>query len=64
MHEFYLLTGIRIGASSAANWKSAYQLARSLGPDERVVTLFADAGCDSDRQKGEAFYSRMGPVHA
>ncbi|WP_213993302.1 pyridoxal-phosphate dependent enzyme [Sodalis sp. dw_96] len=64
MYEFYQLTGIRIGGSSAANWKSAYQLARSLGPDERVITMFADAGSDSDREKGEVFYSRLGPVHA
>ncbi len=64
MYEFYRLTGIPIGASAAANWKSAYQLARSLGPDELVVTLFADAGSDCDREKGEALYSRLEPVHA
>ncbi|WP_413742179.1 pyridoxal-phosphate dependent enzyme [Sodalis sp. RH15] len=63
MYEFNHLTGIRIGASSAANWRSAYYLARALGPDERVITLFADAGSDRDRERGEMFYSRLGPVH-
>ncbi|WP_410013491.1 pyridoxal-phosphate dependent enzyme [Sodalis sp. C49] len=57
MYEFYHLTGIRIGASSAANWKSACRLAQTLGPDQQVVTLFADAGSDSDREKGEVFFT-------
>ncbi len=64
MFEFYQLTGVRIGASSAANWKSAYHLARSCGQDEPVVTLFADAGSDSDREKGKNFFKRTAPVHA
>ncbi|TKI04470.1 pyridoxal-phosphate dependent enzyme [Martelella alba] len=63
MYEFYRLTGVRIGASAAANWKSAYQLAQTMDPDHVVVTLFADAGSDSDREKGKAFFSQLEPVH-
>ncbi|HEY0208603.1 pyridoxal-phosphate dependent enzyme [Acerihabitans sp.] len=57
MYEFHKLTGIRIGASSAANWKSACRLAQTLKPGEQVVTLFADAGNDSDLEKGEVFFT-------
>lgn len=64
MFEFHQLTGVRIGASSAANWKSAYHLARSLGPEAQVITLFADAGSDSDRDKGQEFFTRGEPVHS
>ena len=64
MYEFYQLTGIRIGGSSAANWKNAYGLAQSLGPDEVVVTLFADAGSDHEREKGKGLYARSTAVHA
>ncbi|NDL63699.1 pyridoxal-phosphate dependent enzyme [Acerihabitans arboris] len=62
MYEFYHLTGIRIGASSAANWKGACHLAQTLGSDEQVVTLFADAGSDGDREKGEVFFHQRRPL--
>jgi len=63
MFEFHQLTGVRIGASSAANWKSAYHLARSMEPHQVVVTLFADAGSDSDREQGQEFFNCDEPVH-
>lgn len=59
MYEFYQLTGIRIGASSAANWKGACRLAQTLTREEQVVTLFADAGSDSEREKGEVFFHQL-----
>ncbi|MFI6444913.1 pyridoxal-phosphate dependent enzyme [Kitasatospora sp. NPDC050543] len=48
MGEFRALTGIAIGASSAANWLTAQEIAAGLGGDESVVTLFADAGTPED----------------
>lgn len=54
MAEFHRLTGLRIGASSAANWLVAQDLAATLGPDQTVVTLFADAGTAEDWARVEA----------
>ncbi|MFZ4831858.1 pyridoxal-phosphate dependent enzyme [Rouxiella sp. Mn2063] len=56
MYEFFHLTGIKIGASSAANWKVAWKLAQSMNPGQQVVTLFADAGSDMDRDKGREWF--------
>lgn len=58
MYEFHQLTGIKIGASSAANWKTAYKLAETLEMGQRVVTLFADAGADIEREKGEEWFKQ------
>lgn len=58
MHEFHQLTGVKIGASSAANWKTACKLAETLSADQRVVTLFADAGSDIDREKGREWFKQ------
>ncbi len=44
MAEFYALTGIRIGSSSAANWLVARQIASELPADATVVTVFPCAG--------------------
>lgn len=62
MYEFYHLTGIRIGSSSAANWKSACHLAQTLDKDQHVITLFADAGSDAERERGEIFYHQRQPL--
>ncbi|HEV7805078.1 MAG TPA: pyridoxal-phosphate dependent enzyme [Solirubrobacteraceae bacterium] len=51
MGEFFDRTGIRIGGSAAANWLSACEVARRLGPDESVVTLFACAGTPEEWQR-------------
>ncbi|MDF3293939.1 PLP-dependent cysteine synthase family protein [Streptomyces silvisoli] len=53
MSEFLRRTGTRIGASSAANWLTAYEAAKSYAPDDVVVTLFADAGSREDWAKAE-----------
>lgn len=58
MYEFYQLTGVKIGASSAANWKTAFKLAEALERGQRVVTLFADAGSDIEREKGRKWVSQ------
>ncbi len=63
MFEFYKLTGMKIGSSSAANWQSAYHLAATMGPEETVITLFADAGSDADRIQGEEFFNCSRPIH-
>jgi len=54
MRDFHSRTGTRIGASSAANWITAYQAAQDLGADDIVVTLFADAGSQEDWAKAES----------
>jgi len=48
MREFRELTGMSIGASSAANWLIARDIAASLSEEQTVVTLFADAGTAED----------------
>lgn len=53
MQDFLERTGTRIGASSAANWLTAYRAAERLGPDDIVVTLFADAGSREDWDRVE-----------
>lgn len=58
MHEFFQLTGIKIGASSAANWKTAWKLAMTLERGQQVVTLFADAGSDVEREKGREWFKQ------
>ncbi|WJV63930.1 pyridoxal-phosphate dependent enzyme [Pectobacteriaceae bacterium CE70] len=62
MYEFYHLTGVKIGASSAANWKTAWKLASTLKKHQQVVTLFADAGTDTEREKGEAWFKNTETV--
>lgn len=57
MYEFTQLTGVKIGASSAANWKTAWKLAENLAPGQQVVTLFADAGSDVEREKGREWFN-------
>lgn len=63
MYEFHRLTGIRIGASVTANWRSAYRLAQEMTPAQRVITLFADAGSDGERDQGERYFHELGAVH-
>lgn len=63
MYEFYRLIGIRIGASAAANWRSAYRLAQEMTPAQRVITLFADAGSDDERDRGERYFHELGALH-
>ncbi|PHM46406.1 cysteine synthase [Xenorhabdus mauleonii] len=58
MYEFYHLTGIKIGSSSAANWKSAWKLAETMTSDQQVVTLFADAGVDAEREQGREWFNQ------
>ncbi|WP_157868647.1 PLP-dependent cysteine synthase family protein [Streptomyces caatingaensis] len=52
--EFRERTGRKIGASSAANWLTAREVAREYGPEETVVTLFADAGSQEDWARAES----------
>ncbi|AOK50589.1 MULTISPECIES: pyridoxal-phosphate dependent enzyme [Burkholderia] len=52
MYAFFEATGIPIGGSSAANWLVARSVAERLGKDANVVTVFADAGNDADRERG------------
>ncbi|WP_243466137.1 hypothetical protein [Sodalis glossinidius] len=63
MFEFHLLTDIRIGASAAANWSSAYRLAQEMTPAQCVITLFADAGSDAERDRGEQYFHELGALH-
>lgn len=53
MIRFRELTGMAIGASAAANWSVCYSLAETLGDDQVVLTLFADAGTPEDWQRAE-----------
>ncbi|WP_158890633.1 PLP-dependent cysteine synthase family protein [Amycolatopsis anabasis] len=53
MRDYRRQTGTSIGASSAANWLTAFKVAQTLGPDEFVVTLFGDAGPEEDWRKVE-----------
>jgi cysteine synthase len=48
MTEFRRATGTCIGASAAANWLVAREVAAGLSADQTVVTLFADAGLAED----------------
>ncbi|WDD94503.1 pyridoxal-phosphate dependent enzyme [Burkholderia sp. FERM BP-3421] len=57
MHEFFSATGIPIGGSSAANWIVARRVAQQLGQGSTVVTVFADAGSDADRERGRQLSS-------
>jgi cysteine synthase A len=52
MFKFFEETGIPIGGSAAANWIVACDVASQLGKDTNVVTVFADAGSDADRERG------------
>lgn len=52
MFGFFEETGIPIGGSAAANWIVACELASRLGQHTNVVTVFADAGSDADRERG------------
>jgi cysteine synthase A len=54
MAEYRRLTGSTIGASSAANWLIAREIAADLPPNRVVVTLFADAGTAEDWARIEA----------
>ncbi|WP_233420739.1 hypothetical protein [Xenorhabdus nematophila] len=58
MYEFFQLTGMKIGSSSAANWKTAWKLAETMTPDQQIVTLFADAGSDADRELGREWFNQ------
>ncbi|CDL83708.1 pyridoxal-phosphate dependent enzyme [Xenorhabdus szentirmaii] len=59
MYEFFQLTGIKIGPSAAANWKTAWKLAETMTPDQKVVTLFADAGTDDEREQGREWFNQL-----
>lgn len=63
IYEFYRLTGIRIGASAAANWRSVYRLAQEMTPTQRVITLFADAGSEDERDRGERYFHELDALH-
>lgn len=63
MYEFHHLTGVKIGASSAANWKTAWKLASTLEKYQQVVTVFADAGSDAEREKGKIWFSHAQAVY-
>lgn len=63
MYEFHRLTGVRIGASAAANWRCAYELAQEMTPAQCVITLFADAGSDAERDRGEQYFHALGALH-
>ncbi|AOJ04137.1 MULTISPECIES: PLP-dependent cysteine synthase family protein [Burkholderia] len=52
MYRFLEETGIPIGGSAAANWIVACNVAAELGRNATVVTVFADAGSDADRERG------------
>ncbi|OTA20789.1 cysteine synthase [Xenorhabdus beddingii] len=52
MYRFFEETGIPIGGSAAANWVVAYNVAAKFGKDATVVTVFADAGSNTDRERG------------
>lgn len=54
MRDFLRLTGTRIGASAAANWIVASDVAAGLRAGETVVTLFADAGTAEDWERVES----------
>lgn len=53
MVDYRKLTGTSIGASAAAAWLSAKKVAERFGPEQVVVTLFADAGPEEDWVKAE-----------
>lgn len=52
MFRFFEETGIPIGGSAAANWIVACGVASQLDKGANVVTIFADAGSDADRERG------------
>ncbi|WP_078882349.1 PLP-dependent cysteine synthase family protein [Streptomyces rimosus] len=54
MYDFWKETGTRIGSSAGASWLIAREKAKNLGPDETVVTVFADAGSKEDWEKAES----------
>jgi cysteine synthase A len=54
MRDFHRETGMWIGSSSAANLVAARTLARRLGPDSVVVTVFPSGGTPEERQKAAA----------
>ena len=51
MKTFYKDTGVKIGSSSAANLKAALKVAKDLGPDGVVVTVFPCAGSAEEWDK-------------
>ncbi|MEV4442343.1 pyridoxal-phosphate dependent enzyme [Streptomyces sp. NPDC049577] len=53
MLDFFRQTGTRVGSSAAASWLIAWEEAKNLGPDEVVVTVFADSGSPEDWKKAE-----------
>jgi cysteine synthase len=53
MTRFRGATGMAIGASAAASWLTAYRLAETLGADQVVLTVFADAGTREDWERAE-----------
>lgn len=58
MFMFFEETGIPIGGSSAANWIIACETASKLGEGANVITVFADAGNDKDREYGRQLLHR------
>jgi cysteine synthase len=54
MREFRSLTGLRIGASAAAAWWTAREIASSLPAEEVVLTVFPDAGTTEDWDQATA----------
>ncbi|MEU9123487.1 pyridoxal-phosphate dependent enzyme [Streptomyces sp. NPDC048506] len=53
MYDFWKETGTRIGSSAGASWLIAREKAKNLGPDNTVVTVFADSGSKEDWEKAE-----------
>ncbi|MYT14315.1 cysteine synthase A [Streptomyces sp. SceaMP-e96] len=53
MYDFWKETGTRIGSSAGASWLIACEKAKNLGPDDIVVTVFADSGSKEDWEKLE-----------
>ncbi|NIF21586.1 pyridoxal-phosphate dependent enzyme [Candidatus Pantoea multigeneris] len=64
MFEFWQMTGVKIGASSAANWKTAWKMAETMEPGKQIVTLFADAGSDAEREKGQIWFKQTESIEA
>ncbi|MEU9608308.1 pyridoxal-phosphate dependent enzyme [Streptomyces sp. NPDC048057] len=54
MYDFWQATGTRIGSSAGASWLIAQEQAKKLGPDDVVVTVFADSGSKESWEKVES----------
>lgn len=63
MYQFFEKTGIEIGGSAAANWVAAQRAAEHLDQNANVVTVFADAGSDADRERGKNILEKEQHTH-